>query len=547
MQTKSFISELKQGPDITPDESVFTSIWGEYERVIIESLITSFGLDFLVGDQHGGDVDTIHNVRAMGEDSQLYYKNKKNQSDYQNRGGYNSAEYHKDDRYININRKMSESKKNGTLEDSYTGKKVARNANIDLDHVIAAKEIHDDPGRVLAGLKGTDLANSEDNLKPTDRSINRSMQQMDIEDYLVKLERERPQRQERINELKARESLSDKERNELNKLEKLESIDPDKMRAENEKARKAYDAKINKEYYTSRKFLSDMAGAAGKVGVKMGARQALGFIFAEVWFMAKYEIQNMPPGCGLPDIFKAVGRGVQKGIENAKIKYKDLIDKFLEGFGAGVLASISTTICNIFFTTAKNLVRIIRQIYASVVQAGKVLLFNPDNLSMGERIKETMIILAAGASILVGTAVGELIEMTPIGVIPVIGSIVQAFCSTLVSGLVSCSLLIVLDRSQLMNQVISFLNNIPSEVNNYAAIADVFEKLTAKLANLDIVKFESETKKYSSIAKQIEDCENEAELNDLLLSAYKRFDIQIPWKGDFHSFMGDKTNKLVFE
>lgn len=547
MQTKSFISELKQGPDITPDENVFTSIWGEYERVIIESLITSFGLDFLVGDQHGGDVDTIHNVRAMGEDSQLYYKNKKNQSDYQNRGGYNSAEYHKDDRYININRKMSENKKNGTLEDSYTGKKVARNANIDLDHVIAAKEIHDDPGRVLAGLKGTDLANSEDNLKPTDRSINRSMQQKDIEDYLAKLERERPQRQERINELKARESLSDKERNELNKLEKLESIDPDKMRAENEKARKAYDAKINKEYYTSRKFLSDMAGAAGKVGVKMGARQALGFIFAEVWFMAKYEIQNMRPGCGLPDIFKAVGRGVQKGIENAKVKYKELIDKFLEGFGAGVLASISTTICNIFFTTAKNLVRIIRQIYASVVQAGKVLLFNPDNLSMGERIKETMIILATGASILVGTAVGELIEMTPIGVIPVIGSIVQVFCSTLVSGLISCSLLIVLDRSQLMNQVISFLNNIPSEVNNYAAIADVFEKLTAKLANLDIAKFESETKKYSSIAKQIEDCGNEAELNDLLLSAYKRFNIQIPWKGDFDSFMEDKTNKLVFE
>ena len=208
-----FISELNRDFSPKPEENVFTSIWNEYERVILQSLITSFGLDFLVQDQHGGDVDTIHNVREIGKDPNMRYKNKKNAEAYANREQYDTRKYHQDKRYIEINRKASESKKNGTLEDAYTGKTVARNAKMDLDHVVSAKEIHNDPGRILAGLEGTDLANSENNLKSTDRSINRSMQDKNIEDYLQKWEANRPQRQERINELKIKDSLSDKELN----------------------------------------------------------------------------------------------------------------------------------------------------------------------------------------------------------------------------------------------------------------------------------------------------------------------------------------------
>ena len=187
-----FMAELNNGMVPDPKENVFASIWNEYERVIIKSLITSFGLDFLVKDQHGGDVDTIHNVRQIGKDSEMSYKNKNNQNDYENRGEYNSVAYHQDSRYKAINKRMSESKKNGTLVDSYTGKKVARNADYDLDHAVSANEIHNDPGRILAGLSGEELANCEENLKPTARSINRSMQDQDMEVYLKKWEEQRP-------------------------------------------------------------------------------------------------------------------------------------------------------------------------------------------------------------------------------------------------------------------------------------------------------------------------------------------------------------------
>ena len=50
----------------------------------LESLITSFGLDFLLmKDRHGGDVDTIHNVRQIGQDEQMTYKNESNQKAYE--------------------------------------------------------------------------------------------------------------------------------------------------------------------------------------------------------------------------------------------------------------------------------------------------------------------------------------------------------------------------------------------------------------------------------------------------------------------------------
>lgn len=52
----------KKGGDIESDVNVFRTVWNEYERVILQSLVTSFGLDGLIHYQRGEDVDTIYNV-----------------------------------------------------------------------------------------------------------------------------------------------------------------------------------------------------------------------------------------------------------------------------------------------------------------------------------------------------------------------------------------------------------------------------------------------------------------------------------------------------
>lgn len=540
--------------DPNPAEPVMESIFHQYERVLVESLISSFGLDFLIQDRHGGDVDTIYNVRQIGQDEQMTYKNSKNEQDYKNRGVYNSAEYHKHANYIAKNKEVSEQRKAGILVDSYTGNVIASNGKSDLDHVISAKEIHDDRGRCLAGLVGADLANSPENLQPTDRSINRSMKEKSIDEYTEWLKASEAQRTAEIQKLKSKPAseLTDKERAKLNKLEKLSSVDPERMKAADSRARKDNEAKIFKAYYTSSGFAKDVTYAAGRVGVQMGARQVLGFVFAEMWFSVKDEFQSIQGHFDLGEFFKALGRGIKLGFERAKDKYAELFSKFMSGAVAGALSSLTTTLCNIFFTTAKNVVRIIRQSYTSFVEAGKVLFINPDNYTFGERMKAVVKILATGASVVAGVMISDLIGKTPIAAVPVLGDIVQAFCGTFVSGILSCTFLYFLDRSELMNKLfkaLDGLHTIETEISYYRQQAAYFEQYAAKLMDIDIEQFQKEVSLYGNIAYALEGAQTEKELNLALKRALDSLDIVIPWReyGSFDNFMSDSSACLVFE
>ena len=78
--------------------------------------------------------------------------------------------------------------------------------------------------------------------------------------------------------------------------------------------------------------------------------------------------------------------------------WKEVLAKFGEGALAGVFASLATTLCNIFFTTSKFFVKNIRQIMACVTRSAGVLLINPDDLDLGERIKASTIIMATGVA-----------------------------------------------------------------------------------------------------------------------------------------------------
>lgn len=510
--------ELNFYPD--PNENVMSSIFKQYERVIVESLITSFGLDFIVKDQHGGDVDTINNVRKIGKDENMYYKNKQNEKNYENRGEYDSNVYHSHKNYREKNKQISKEKKEGTLKDAYTGKSIGINEKSDLDHVISAKEVHEDAGRVLANLNGADLANSEENLQATNPHTNRTKKASTMDEFL------------------------DKNGHEYTEEEKR------RMKEMDFKARKANEAKIAKAYYTSSKFAKDVAYSAGSVGLKMGFRQVLGFVFTEVWFTVKEEFNNLSGYFDFSELLISIGNGIKRGFENAKKKYKELLERFKEGVCSGAISSITTTLCNIFFTTAKNVVKIIRRTYASIVQATKILLINPDKLNFGERMRAVVKVIATGASIVMGTVFSEAIEKTPIGAIPVVGEIVQTFCGTFVTGIMSCSLLYFLDRSETINKLVSKLDRLDilnTGASYYIKQAKYLDKYAAELMSIDINKFREETDLYYSFALEIENVKSEDELNIKLKNILNNIEANTPWNGDFDDFMSDKNNRLVFE
>lgn len=502
------------------NQDTFSILFNEYEKIIIESIITSFGIDFLINDKHGGDVDTIHNVRAIDYDDKMYYKNSDNDHNYQKNSEYNSYSYHSDDRYIKRNRDLKQQKMNGDLTDAYTGTAIASNEKYDLDHVISAKEIHMDRGRVLAGLPGEELANSPENLQATNARTNRSKKADSMDDFLKRRSDEYSEEQ------KAR------------------------MRNVDAKARKTYDGKLSQHYYTSKTFLKDSMLAAGDVSLRMGLRQALGLVFTEVWISVKTELQKMRSYFEVKDLLEAIANGVKRGFENARSKYKEILNRFQTGALAGALSSIATTVCNIFFTTAKNVVNMFRQSFSSVVQAGKILLFNPDNLPLGDRLRAALKILATGASVVMGIILGEAIGKTGIGTLPEIGEILQTFVTIFSTGVMSCTLLVILDRSEIINNIVHALNNFPSierDITYFRHMAEYFEQYAAQLMKIDLEQFRRETSIYEDAVSRLENIKDISAFNVAIKDVTKQLSLALPYSGNFNKFMSNRKNRLVFQ
>ena len=501
--------------------TIFSELWDSYKSIIIHSLVASFGLDFIVRDRIGGDVDTIHNVR-----NGVPYKNSANESAYLNRGEYSSKDYHNNEVYSQL---IKEARQKGFFEDAYVpGNKIAygnqsalrgdTSHKANLDHVISAKEIHDDPGRVLAGKSGVDLANRTSNLRFTNEKLNKSMGEGDKERII-------------------------QERRE--KGEPLSKDVEDALRTNNQQSRKAYERELN-EYYLSPQFISDATLAAAKVGVAMGVRQVLGYVFLEIWLACEKEIKALPSGTKLKDSFEAIQRGIRIGIENTKKNYKDLLSHFGQGFIAGVLASLATTLINIFFTTGITLARIIRQGFVTCVQASNILLFNPKNELLGDQLKRASSVIVVGGSTIVGIIAAAAISKLALPVAPFLLGIIKTFVAVLVSGLVSCTILVLIDRSALITRAVERLNHYGPYSAQLQNVCETFNKIACEIEGYDYSELNSQLKSYDDLVNSLEN-KSDDEVEQLLLKHFEDNNISLPWEGDFDEFMSNKNNKLNFD
>lgn len=544
----SFVEQV--GKDYSPDpqEDVVDSLFKQYERVIVESIVTSFGMDFLLfhkADQHGGDVDTIHSVREIGKDPKMTYKKKSHEIAYETREPYDRAAYHSDDTYrTTVREAKKEFQDEGKwVEDAYTGGRIGYGKGLplekqaQLDHVIAAKAVYEDRGRVLAGKSGIELANSPDNLRFTNAKLNNNMKAKDIPEYIAWCEAN-PEKVD-WNGVKGQPLSEDVKK---------------RLMDEYTRAQRSLDRQLT-QYYTSPEFLKYTAAAAGKVGAKMGLRQVFGFVFMEIWFAVKEEFEKAKrqDSFDLEIFCKALANGIKRGAMNAKSKYREMLEKFGEGAVAGALGSITTTLCNIFFTTAKSTVRIIRQAWASLIEATKILLFNPNNLLFGERFRAAIKVLATGASIILGrsvqTMVADALSKTRLVAFSAVSDIIPTFCGVFLTGIMSCTLLYFLDHNKVINAAVQKLNEVPSvelSIMEFKQQATYFEKYAAELMQIDLKKFQEEIDAYEKATEYLEQANDDVGLNRALKFAYEKLGIALPWQGDFDAFMQGEDH-LVFE
>lgn len=403
-EAKEFLEQFKN----EFNQARFDKLIDDCKKEVIKTIVTPFGLGKIVAayDKAGGNVDTVHNVRSG------VYATKDEKTAYENKGDYNSDEYHKDPNFIDINRNYSQSRKEGNAIDYMTGQKLNPNESHDLDHVKSAKEIHDDAGRVLAGIEGKELANTDTNLKPTTATINRSKKADEMQTFLDK----KNERVQKTEVLKSINDLSTKEQHELRKLEELTKINDKKALDADKKAREEIDKKINTAYYTSKKFVAGAAVAGATEGSKMGMQQAVGLVMSEFFTALFDEILDIYKN-GFSDgfederFFSVLKKRLRTIAKKIQAKWKDVAVAFKDGFLSGFISSLVTTAINMLLTTGKRLVRIIREGIFSLFKAVKILLFPPKNLTYEEAMHEAKKIIASGLIIGLGVIAEQYIDI----------------------------------------------------------------------------------------------------------------------------------------
>ncbi len=447
------------------DRERFDDLLKECKTKVVEGIVVPFGLGGIVArlDKNGGNVDTIHNAREG------VYATEEERARYANRGEYDGGSYHSHANY----RKKNALTRQGPVEDVYAGGNVVGKPN--LDHVVSANEVHNDRGRVLAGVSGEDLANIDANLQFTNEHINKTKRERPItrqrqpgaklDDYITYRREKIATLSEQISNLERKAKagpLSASQQQSLDELKRAKAkfdsdgFDEDRARAADEKARKEIEKTINKAYYGSGKFCKAVALTGATEGLKMGWQQALGLALTEFFVGVIDEARDAyKNGFKIDDkgFWESLKTRFQRIVKRVVARWRAALDAFKQGFLSGFLSNLVTVIINCVMRTGKNAVRMIREGFFSLFRAVKILLTRPNGMSMREAAHEATKIIATGLVIAGGIVLAEWldIQIKLIPILETVSDILIAVVSGVVTGIVSALVVYSLDQMDLFD------------------------------------------------------------------------------------------------
>lgn len=295
----------------------------------------------------------------------------------------------------------------GTTTDRYTGERHDSNEKMEADHVRSLKELHEKGGFMLDSEEKEALGNDQDNLVFTKRKINRKKGDRPLED---------------------------------------QGLDGRRTRHIKKKADKSVEKQIPKSLDFARRAARDGI----KTGNKQGQQQALAFIISEliaaIFAEVKDVFENGWKGGdynaswlgSLKKRLKRVGRYLLN-------RWKGVAESFGTGWLAGFLSATTTALFNMFVRTSKNIVRIIREGFVSIMEALKLLLFPPEGMSLRQAAHEATKVFATGLVVTGGIMAGDKIANS----LPMLGSILGPVFGGLISGLGSLFVTFMLDKLDL--------------------------------------------------------------------------------------------------
>lgn len=353
-----------------------------------------------------------------------------------------------DPKYKEANKAMKEQQQSGNLKDEYTGKNINQNDNANLDHVVSRKELYENARRKQAGINTEDLANKDENLKPTNESLNKSKGAKSVEEYIRSREqREKDLREqnERANKKIDESNMSDvekqkaKEKNNKRLQDKLD-VDDELMKKADKEARKAINRDIAKGV------AKETAKKAGKDAMKQMAVSAL--------FSLLKEVMN-----GFVRFLKSQAKSFKSFLEEMKKAIKSFFEKITNVLQTGASSVVGTIVNEIFgpiVSTFKKLASLIKQGISSVMEAVRYLNDKENkNKPFGVKVAQVGKIISSG--LVAGGAIflGELFEKLLLSVpgmkieLPLLGTlanVIGMFLASLVSGLAGAIIINLIDK-----------------------------------------------------------------------------------------------------
>lgn len=381
----------------------------------------------------------------MTSDTLLKQYNDNNPNGYTKKEG---SKILKDTRYTDANNAMKEKQKSGNLKDEYTGKTLKVNEKANLDHVVARKQIFENPWRKIADIETADLANKSENLAATNESLNKSKGAKSNSEYIKNRElREKELRNQvqRANEKIDKMNISDAEKRNL-KAENNKRLN-DKLAADSKKmlkSEKTAKKAINKDI--AKKASVRMANKAGKDAVKA--------MFIAALFGMLKEIMN-----ALVRYFKAKKQSFDTFIEEMKKALHSFFGKIKDFIKVGVdsfVGSIVGEIIGAFNQKLQKLPNLIKQLFGSIRESISYL-SNPENQTHSTAIKIAHISkIITSALVGVGAMfLGEYFEkylltisgmQTLIPLLGTIANILGMFLASLLAGILGAVIINRLDQ-----------------------------------------------------------------------------------------------------
>ncbi len=395
------------------------------KRQMLQTLVTAFGLGglFAVWDKVGGSILTLNTaISSLSVPSTELDQYPDPERLRAFRAHVNSS-FDRSDYDSGLRQKRSEFSADPALKDAYTGRPLDP-SNMDVDHVISAREIHDDKSANLWLDKAQvrEFATSDENMAPTSASINRSKKDKPLMEWA---EREGGDKRE-----------PNRERYDLD-MEAAREVD--------DRARGALRKQVNQER------LSQHAVAVGKDTARMALQQALGVLLLEL-VVALYE--ELSAHWHDKNSSQSLGDRLARVANRVASKRHDALRAGLHGGFAGFVSSLVTAIASSIFKVGKRAVRMIREGVMGAWRAMWTVARAPRTADGREQAYlDALRILSATTGVIVGVGVAEGIQqlIASTVVLSPFAGLVSEVAGGIIGGLLGVYLIHVVEQSPMFD------------------------------------------------------------------------------------------------